>query len=100
MLQPNLDQPLGYGPADQPLRALPRHAKLARDLVLRHAADVVEPARPRGIVQKVRIRLDAVHPVVLPPRPRLGAIWKNSAKEANARFDRASTGSVRSWFPR
>ena len=46
----DLDQPFRDGKRDQPLRALPRHAELGRDLVLGVAGDIIEPAGAGGVV--------------------------------------------------
>ena len=53
MIEPHLDQLLADRERDETLRRLARHAELARDLVLRVAGDVVEPAGARRVVEPV-----------------------------------------------
>ena len=48
-------EPLRHGERDQPLRRLTRNAKLGRDLILRVAGDIIEPAGAGRVVQS-RIR--------------------------------------------
>jgi hypothetical protein len=55
MVEPHLHQPGRRSEAHQPLRLLPRHADLARDLVLRQVGDVVEPPRAGGSVQTLLV---------------------------------------------
>ncbi len=51
MIEPDLDQPLAHRERNEALRGLARNAELARDLVLRVAGDVIEPAGARGVVE-------------------------------------------------
>ena len=51
MIEPDLDQALADGERDEALRRLARDAELARDLVLRVAGDVIEPAGARRFVE-------------------------------------------------
>src|SRR5690242_944391 len=51
VVQPHLDKALADGERDQPLCRLARNAKLGRDLVLRVAGDVIEPAGPRRFIE-------------------------------------------------
>ena len=53
VIEPDLDQFLADGEGDEPLRRLPRHAELARDLILGIAGDIIEPARPSGVIEPI-----------------------------------------------
>ena len=51
MVDADLHEPFGNGKRHQPLGRLARHAELGRDLVLGVAGDIVEPPRPRRVVE-------------------------------------------------
>jgi hypothetical protein len=53
VVQPDMDQPLGHRPADQPLRPLAADPQLGGDLVLRQPADIIQPAGAGGFVCRV-----------------------------------------------
>jgi len=54
MVEPHLDQLFGNGERNQPLRRLARNPHGGGDLVLRAAGNVIEPTRPRRVVQPSR----------------------------------------------
>ena len=75
MVDADLDQSFRHRQRHQALRRLARHAELGRDLVLRIAGDIVEPAGARRVVEPVAARLLArshvsVHSASPPPRHR------------------------------
>src|SRR5690606_13631672 len=98
VVQPDLDQPLVAGAADQTLRPLPRDAQFGGDLVLRQPADIGQPPRPGGLVLRAGVAV-AAHSGLR----RSGAIWKNCAKDANLWCGVAAGGSsgraAAMWLP-
>ena len=51
MVEADLDQAFCHGERDEPLRRLPGNPHGCRDFVLGAARDVVEPTRPRRVIQ-------------------------------------------------
>ena len=85
MVEAHLDELFRHGHGDEALRGLPRHAELLRDLVLRVAGDVIEPAGARRIVEP-DVRLAAAR--LVPDLPNIVCQARISCPEPAASLDR------------
>jgi hypothetical protein len=97
VIQPELDEPLADREGHEPLRRLPRHVELGRDLGLRVAGDVVEPRRPCRLFQPSTVLV--VPRPSHPSRPRPIAVYGGFCLVQGQRLGAWACGG-QAWGPR